>query len=118
MLIGKRLKEIRLSKGISQQALADKIGVSKVSVCGYENSKRIPSLPIVIKLAEVFDISIDELLGRDIKIIAEKDKPYYATIALEELNFLKELRKNPPLHNKTLKDPKRSVKILKYNQTN
>ncbi len=118
MLIGKRVKEIRLNKKISQQALANKIGVSKVSVCGYESGKRIPSLPVIIKLAEVFDVSVDEMLGRDLKVMAEDTKTYYATIAKEELIFLKELRKNTMLHNKTLKDPERSVKILKYHQTN
>ena len=44
MLIGKRIKDMRLEKGLSQQELGDLLGVTKVSVCGYENGTRTPSL--------------------------------------------------------------------------
>ena len=44
MLVGQRIKELRIEKGISQQELGDLIGVTKVSICGYENGTIIPSL--------------------------------------------------------------------------
>ena len=44
MLIGKRIKELRIEKGLSQQQLGEIIGVTKVSVCGYENGSRVPTL--------------------------------------------------------------------------
>ena len=43
-MIGKRLKELRIQKGLSQQDLGDAIGVTKVSICGYENGTRLPNL--------------------------------------------------------------------------
>ena len=52
MLIGKRVKEARLKKGLSQQQVADALGVSKVSVCGYEKGTRTPSLEIFDALTE------------------------------------------------------------------
>ena len=103
---------------MSQTQLAKLIGVSKVSVCGYENGKRIPSLNILLKIADVFMISLDELMGRDIKIIAEGEQKYQKTIAEEELLFLNELRKNRLVYNQVIKDPKRSVKYLKHYKTN
>ena len=36
-MIGKRLKELRMKRGFSQQELGTAIGVTKVSICGYEN---------------------------------------------------------------------------------
>ena len=44
MIIGNRLKKLRLSKGLNQQELGDLIGVTKVSICGYENGTRTPNL--------------------------------------------------------------------------
>ena len=44
MLIGKRIKELRLERKMSQQELGDMIGVTKVSICGYENGTRTPFL--------------------------------------------------------------------------
>ena len=55
MLVGQRIKELRIEKGISQQELGDLIGVTKVSICGYENGTRIPSLEIFETIANVFE---------------------------------------------------------------
>ena len=55
MLIGKRIKDMRLEKGMSQQELGDMIGVTKVSVCGYENGTRTPSLETFCILADIFE---------------------------------------------------------------
>ena len=53
MLIGKRIKDMRLEKGMSQQELGDMIGVTKVSICGYENGTRTPSLETFCILADI-----------------------------------------------------------------
>ena len=50
MLVGERLKEARLAKGLSQQELGDLLGVSKVSICGYEKGTRTPTLNNFIDL--------------------------------------------------------------------
>jgi len=118
MLIGKRLRETRIVKNISQQELANQIGVSKVSVCGYENGNRLPNLNNLLKIANVLDVTPNYLLGYDIKVIAEGEQKYQQTIAKEELLFLNELRKNRLVYNQVIKDPKRSVKYLKHYKTN
>ena len=48
MVVGKRIKELRANAEISQQELGDLVGVSKVSISGYESGNRIPSLEILI----------------------------------------------------------------------
>ena len=62
-MIGKRIRELRAERGLSQQELGASIGVTKVSICGYENGTRIPNLEKLIKLAEVLETTTDYLLG-------------------------------------------------------
>ena len=71
MLIGKRIKDMRLEKGMSQQELGDMIGVTKVSICGYENGTRAPSLDILQGILDVFGVSADYLLGRELNVVCE-----------------------------------------------
>lgn len=58
-----KLKEIRSIKGLSQQAVADYLHCSAVSYSRYETGSRSPSLDLLIKMAECFDVSLDYLLG-------------------------------------------------------
>ncbi|MBE5756054.1 MAG: helix-turn-helix transcriptional regulator [Clostridia bacterium] len=63
-VIGKSIKERRLEHKYSQQALADKIGVTHASISYWENGVNIPNVLDVWKIADVLNISIDELVGR------------------------------------------------------
>ena len=65
MFKGQRLLELRRMFGVSQQALANAINVSKVAICSYEKGNRIPSLKNLIDLADYFEVTTDYLLGRD-----------------------------------------------------
>lgn len=63
----KALIEIRKSKGLSQQDVADYLGISRQAYCNYENDKREASYETLLQLSEYFDVSVDELLGRGSK---------------------------------------------------
>lgn len=63
---GKKLKEKRVSMGMSQKEAADKIGVSKSMFSLYENGQRFPSVEKLILISHVFDMPVYE-------IISEKD---------------------------------------------
>ena len=112
MLIGKRIKDMRLEKGLSQQELGDLLGVTKVSICGYENGTRTPSLETFGLLAEVFNTTTDYLLGREITIIEEDTKEYLGNISKDDINIIKELKDNTKLYEKLLKDSKRYVSLI------
>ena len=64
---GQRLKELRLNAGLTQQQLADRLWLTKATVCYYEQSFRCPSPDMIIKLAGIFHVSADYLLGIDDK---------------------------------------------------
>ena len=118
MFFGKRLKGVRELKKISQAELGKLIGVSKVSICHYEKGSRIPGLETLLKIANQLDVTPNYLLGFDVKVVSDNKEVYKITISKEELLFLSELRKNRDLYNKVLKEPKRSIKIIKRYQTN
>ncbi|MBR2381225.1 MAG: helix-turn-helix transcriptional regulator [Clostridia bacterium] len=60
---GERLKRLRLQEKLTQQQLADRLGITKSVVSYYELQERSPSPEIIIKLASVFHVSADYLLG-------------------------------------------------------
>ena len=61
--IGIKLKTLRLSKKLTQSQIASRIGISKAMISSYELSTRQPSYEVLIKLASLFRVSTDYLLG-------------------------------------------------------
>lgn len=111
-MIGKRVRELRVKMGLSQQELGNAIGVTKVSVCGYESGTRIPNLEKLAKLADALQTSTDYLLGREIVVNNEENKTYIGSVSYEDVGLILELRHFPNLYNKLLKDVKRSASII------
>lgn len=65
MNLGERIYELRNEKNLSQGDLADALDVSRQSVSKWENNMAIPDLDKLIKLCDIFEISLDELTGRE-----------------------------------------------------
>lgn len=65
MSLGSRIKQLRLSMGWTQSQLGEKISVTKASVSGYENDTRSPDKEILVKLAKIFNVTTDYLLGNN-----------------------------------------------------
>lgn len=61
---GKKIKELREEKGISQFELSQKIGYSKTIIYYWEKEEREPTLTAIITLCDYFNVSADYLLGR------------------------------------------------------
>ena len=62
MNLSERIYNLRIQKGMSQGDLAEKLNVSRQSISKWENSSAVPDLDKIIKLSEIFDITIDELV--------------------------------------------------------
>ena len=60
-----RLKVLRAERDWSQQDLADRLAVSRQSVNAIETGRYDPSLPLAFKIADVFDMAIEEIFQRD-----------------------------------------------------
>ena len=61
---GERLASLRNSRAVSQQAIADVLGVGKSAVSMMESGNRAASADVLIALADYFDVSLDYLCGR------------------------------------------------------
>ncbi len=68
MIFDKRLKELRIEKQLSQKELADLLSTGQSSISAWERGDREPLAHQLIELAQVFECSVDYLLGiSDIK---------------------------------------------------
>lgn len=59
-----RLKQLRLNKNLRQEQVTNLIGVNKSAISTYENNTRHPSFEILVRLATLYRVSTDYLLGR------------------------------------------------------
>ena len=57
------LKKLRKTYKLTQAQLGKKIGVAGNSIGQYENGLREPSIDVLIKISEIFNVSVDEILG-------------------------------------------------------
>ena len=60
-----RVRELRLAKSLSQEQLAEKIGLTKQAISQYERGERNPSMTVLDALCDFFNVSSDYLLGKD-----------------------------------------------------
>jgi len=87
MVFGEKLKSVRKTKGWSQEELAEKLFVSRQSVSKWENGQNYPSIEVIIKLSDLFEVSIDELLRTD-EDLKEKVIKDSKQLAHPKLKFL------------------------------
>lgn len=64
-VFGKRIRQLRMNRKITQQQMADKLCISLNGYQKYEQGERFPSEDTLIRIADILNTSIDYLLGRD-----------------------------------------------------
>lgn len=74
MNLGEKIYELRTARNLSQGDVADALEVSRQSVSKWENNSAVPDLDKIIKLAELFGVSLDELVLNRSKDIAQAYK--------------------------------------------
>ncbi len=60
-----KIKKYRKERGLTQQNLADLLSVRQNTVCLWEQGKRNPSISVCKKLADVFGVTVDEIIGEE-----------------------------------------------------
>ncbi len=81
MMLCENIRRIRKERGLTQEALAEALGVTAASVSKWENGQAAPEISMLTALADYFEISVDTLLGHEIQ--AERKGKM-----LEEMNHL------------------------------
>lgn len=74
MNIGNRIKKLRMDHGLSQEELGEKLHVTRQTVSNWENNKNYPELSILVNLAELFDITVDEILNEEHEDVCESNE--------------------------------------------
>lgn len=72
MTFGQQIQQLRKEKELSQDKLASMLYVTRQSVSQWENDKAMPSVDLLLKLSQIFNITVDRLLGKE----AEPETPF------------------------------------------
>ncbi len=74
MELGKQIKKYRGELGLSQETLAERIYVSRQTISNWENDKNYPDINSLLRLSEVFQVSLDILIKGDVEKMKEEIK--------------------------------------------
>ncbi|WP_270661237.1 helix-turn-helix transcriptional regulator [Streptococcus anginosus] len=69
MEIGRKLKEARQMRGLTQENVAEKLNVSRQTISNWETEKFYPDILYVLQLSDLYQVSLDELLKGDERMI-------------------------------------------------
>ena len=73
-MLGDKLMELRKKHGYSQQEIADMLSVSRQTISNWESGQGAPALDKACELARIYKISLDELVGNEVRGVVEKQK--------------------------------------------
>lgn len=91
MIFSENFRKLRKEKQITQQVIADYLGITRQAIAAYEKGKREPNLSMIVKIAEFFEVSVDYLLGvsqlrlANAKIVSDNIKMIQGQRTYEEL---------------------------------
>ena len=74
MEIGRKLKEARQMRGLTQENVAEKLNVSRQTISNWETEKFYPDILYVLQLSDLYQVSLDELLKGDERMIQHLEK--------------------------------------------
>lgn len=72
-MFGKKLREARMARNLTQQKISDTVGIALRSYQCYEQGTREPPLDMLVKLADVLEVPTDYLLCRDLSLLKSFD---------------------------------------------
>ena len=84
--IGAFLKELRKEKNITQEELADKMGVSRRTVSRWETGTNMPDMDILIDISDFYDVDLREILDGERKDIKMDNETKETVLKVEEVS--------------------------------
>src|SRR5690606_41364309 len=89
-MYGSRIRELRKRRGWTMKQLGQQLELAESTISGYENEIRRPDMESLLRFAEIFEVSVDYLLGREganplggrrqPNMLRETQSPYYVAI--------------------------------------
>lgn len=87
MTIGKNIKRLRMSQGMTQEQLAERLHLSGQAVSKWENGTALPDITLLPYLADCFEVTIDELMDYELKMLTYKERFVKFMVSNGILNF-------------------------------
>src|SRR5688572_28490337 len=72
-IVNKNLKFLRVQQGLTQKQLAEKLGLKQAAIGAYEEERATPPLTSLVDIARIFNVSIDNLVNRDLSSLPQKE---------------------------------------------
>lgn len=85
MKLSENIQKFRKKKGFSQEKLAEKCQVSRQAIAKWENGESVPTIDKLIFLADSYELSLDELVGRTEKDTSIKVREYLKKFLAEDV---------------------------------
>ncbi|NMW17248.1 MULTISPECIES: helix-turn-helix domain-containing protein [Bacillus] len=101
-MFGQRLKALRLEKGMTQQQLADFLDIEKSNISRFESGKQSPSNDNRVKMAKLFNVSVDYMLGLSEHKSLDKEKS--EKISKDAAALMEKINKLPPEKRKLIEN--------------
>lgn len=107
-MIGKKLKEIRVRNGVSQQQAADALGICRSAYCNYEIGRRNPDFSVIKRLADFYRIPLDAFNETDDSVLQDEvdfqgDAPkYLSELSKKERDLIVKFRLLDPNERESL----------------
>ncbi len=94
-MYGAIIKELRNEKGWTQKDLAEKLNSNQKNISKYESESLDLSTDLVLRLADIFDVSVDYLLGRETDFVGTAPKTPTAehNLSADEMELIEDFRK-------------------------
>ena len=86
------IKRLRQQKGMTQEILAEKLHIVRQTVSKWEKGLSVPDSEMLVRLAEVFEVSVSELLGETSDFVLEKDSVAEQLALINEQLIIKNRR--------------------------
>jgi len=96
MTVGEKIQKYRKSLGLSQEELGQKLLVSRQTISLWEKDQTVPTIDNLMRLSEIFEISVDEILSSENKEQTAEIQPnesYCFTFSKQELNEIYRLQR-------------------------
>ena len=90
-MIADKIKNARTIKKLTQEQVAEDINVSRQTISNWENGKSLPDIVSIIRMSELYDLSLDELLKGDVTLLNKIERDM--KVAKAENNVIKFVRK-------------------------
>ncbi|MBQ6848844.1 MAG: helix-turn-helix domain-containing protein [Clostridia bacterium] len=89
---GRRIRDLRRERHLTQQAVAERLQIHRTTYTKYETGCVAPDQQGLLRLAEIFDVTVDSLLGRDTTVLADSDSSL-AGLSVEERELVQLFRR-------------------------